>query len=427
MKKSLFFCLLIWVNVTAFSQEIVKVMHYNLLQYGAPLCPDGVTTPVVLSQKNTWLKTIMLAYQPDIFTVNEMRKDIGYANNIRVNVLSFYNSAMSITTFGNSSGSDIVNTLFYNSNKFGYLKHYAITGNVRDIDVYKLYHKNSTVAGDSTFLWGFVAHLKAGSASTDVSQRTAAAQDVMTWLNAHPEVDNYFISGDFNLYTSSEGAYQAFLNPNDTRRFYDVTGQTTGWSGSNYKNYHTQSPRVSANNCGTTGGMDNRFDFILVNNAILNNANGVKYVANSYKAYGNDGVSYDVALNCAATTSVSATVCTALQEMSDHLPVVMELEFPTIVGTEQALQKTMGVEMQVLGNPVEEELALNFSYFSTKSTTYQLSITNTLGQVFHTQTLIAMENGQRLNFSWQTYPSGLYFIHLTDEKGNHLTKKVLKR
>lgn len=403
----------------------VKVMTYNLLQYGITTGPGGCA-PASTTSKNAWLQIIAGNYKPDILAVNELRwsSNNAYANNIRINALT-YNTSMKLTASSNVAGSDIANMLFYNSDKFGHVSSTAITGLVRDIDVHKLYHKNATIVGDTTFLWCLVAHLKAGNTSADANSRGLAAQAVMNWLNAHPSITNYIIMGDLNLYSSTEAAYTNFTNPADAMRFYDPSGVTTGWQGSTYKNIHTQSPRLDATGCGTTGGMDDRFDFILNSAAIKNNTDGISINPGTYKAYGNDGVSYNVGLNCASTTSVSATICSALQQLSDHIPVVMELAIPySISGIEDAAPK--GVHMQVLENPVTEDaLEVQFSFDSRAEEKYECVLTDLMGKTNIHQSVSTAYGNQTVHVDVRNLAKGIYFLTLKDQKGHYLTEKIV--
>ena len=71
--------------------------------------------------------------------------------------------------------------------------------------------------------------------------------------------------------------------------------------------------------------MDDRFDWILTTNDLLNGENGLEYVLGSYKAFGNDGKHFNLAINFKENEAVSAEIANALHEMSDHLPVVMKV------------------------------------------------------------------------------------------------------
>ncbi len=404
------------------STESIKVMTYNLLQYGVTNGPG--CTPSTVANKNTWLQLITAYYQPDLFAVNELRWNVNhaYAINIKTNALT-YNPAMQITDASNNAGSEIANMLFYNSAKFGYLSHNAITGNVRDIDIYKLYHKNSTSAGDSTLLWVIVGHLKAGNTSGDAMDRGDAAADIMSWLSAHTEVTNCIVMGDFNVYGSTEAAYVNLTNPTHPKRFYDPSGVTTGWSGPSFAAVHTQCPTTTQSFCASGGGMDDRFDFILAGNSIMNHTHRIGFKNGSYKAFGNDGTSYNTDLNC--TNSLPSTVCSAVKQISDHIPVVMELEIDVLSGISPAsLDKELTITPQ--GNPFGESLALGFHFNENAQNQYFLTILNPLGEVMDSRPLSVHNPAQSVIIDTQNWASGLYFIQVSDAKGKTLSEKCMK-
>lgn len=427
MKKTTFLCfsLLLAYSLSAQYIDNIRVMTYNLLQYGITTGPN--CTPSTVTSKNGWLNIILGYYKPDLLVVNELRwnNNNAYALNIKTNVLNNYNAAMNITTAGNSAGSDIGNMLFYNSNKFSYLSHAAITGNVRDIDVYELYHKAATTAGDTAKLWVIACHLKAGNTSTDAVQRGAMAADIMAWLAAHPTVQNYLVMGDFNLYSSSEAAYQTFTDANNAFRFYDPSGVTTGWSGSSFKNIHTQCPSTSTANCFSGGGLDDRFDFILMSKAIKDNTAKITYKPSSYRTFGNDGVSYNAGLNCGATTSVPATVCNALTQNSDHLPVIMELEIATTVANESPFLQ--GIEMNVLGNPIKDnQLSLQFVFEQKADDGYKFAIIDMMGREWMTETIQNRENTFIKNIDVSSLSNGMYLMVLQAKNGKTLSRAFIK-
>jgi len=91
---------------------------------------------------------------------------------------------------------------------------------------------------------------------------------------------------------------------------------------------HTQSTRSSESiECGATGGLDDRFDFILVSDNVLSDADSVQYIPGTYWAFGNDTLHYNVSINenPPANISVPDSVLSAIYYMSDHLPVVMDV------------------------------------------------------------------------------------------------------
>jgi len=325
MKKITLLSSLLFFFLQLKSQDTLTVMVYNLLTYGSS--GNSSLSPSV---KNPNLKTIINQILPDIFGVNEVANNSLYCDNILVNVLNqdgrnYFKRA----SYSNQTNSTLVNMLFYNSNKVELSNQYFINGGIRDMMLYKLYYKTPNPIVDTTFLYVCLVHLKAGNTSSDVSSRNNETQAIMNYLNNMnlPSNTNLMIMGDMNLYTSSEAAYQNLTtHTNTTIRFFDPINRPGGWSNdSNFKDIHTQSTRINSEaDGGVGGGLDDRFDHILMNQNLINGNNNIKYVQNSYKAFGNDGNRFNGAINT-SNTSVSQAVANALYSMSDHLPVIAKL------------------------------------------------------------------------------------------------------
>lgn len=329
--KHLLICVLASIMALSLSAQPtrqVRVMHYNLLSFG-PSCPG-----VSLVEKYGWLGEIVNEVRPDIMTVNEIGDETAFSANI-ANVSFDYTNTME---FGDQTlaehNSFIINQIFYNSDLFTYFSEDVITGNIRDINVYTLYVNTTANApgSDTAFLHCIVAHLKAAQGQANVDQRTAAAQDIMDWVEQNGKADaNVLLLGDMNVYSSNEPAFQEFVNhSNPNIRFQDPGGYQNGWGGASNAIAHTQSTRSNSNDCGSGGGMDDRFDMILASSAIMDGTAQVQYVESSYAALGNNGNGYNNTLSCSGNTGVSTDVCLALRRMSDHLPVVLDLEIPGV-------------------------------------------------------------------------------------------------
>ncbi len=387
-------------SIVAFSQSLdtLRFAHYNLLKYGDNGC-------LSLTTKNARMKIIFNALRPDVLTVNEILPNLAAINSLRANALSF-NPDMQSTTFGNSTASDIVNMLYYNGNKLGYLGHQAITGNIRDIDVFRLYHLASTQPGDTTDLYCIVAHFKSSLGESNVAERTAAAQDVVDWLQAHPQIKRYILAGDLNLYGSGEPAFQTLLT-----RFDDPAGQPNGWQGPGFAALQTQSPADGTHPCSVTGGMDDRFDFILASPQIYGGNDRISTLSSTYRTFGNDGVSYNTFLQCAATTSVSASVCTALRTASDHLPVTVQLLIQPAM-TPVSSNLAAALQCRILGNPVTERIRVRLPEQWSGQGVW--NIVDELGRVVADGSVQAV-NESLLDIPVQSLASGIYvFIFWAD-------------
>ena len=157
-------------------------------------------------------------------------------------------------------------------------------------------------------------------------------------------------AGDFNFYTSNEEGYQYLIDkrnpiimidpinrpatpfPDDGVDYfnYDNYDSTYFWNNSSFADIHSQSTRTSnsglIDDSGSTGGLDDRFDFIMMSEN-FNTSSDLFYVNDSYQVIGNNGNCYNSFIsntNCSGT--YTQTLRNALIEFSDHLPVVMEIE-----------------------------------------------------------------------------------------------------
>lgn len=333
-KGALFFIVgLFCLSWNTFSQDTIKVMHYNLLYYGKNIY-DCSSVNNAVDAKNGYLRTIIKHIKPDIFTVNELDGEDSYPvtddasyllnNALNVDGVTYYCRTSFPKTF-------LANTLFYNSQKLKLKKHTPLSFAVstsKVFNIYTLYYNapDLAITNDTVFITCIVAHLKAGSYASDILERSTEIGIVMDYIKSKGIAGNYLFMGDLNLYTSSEQAFQKLINPSEELyKFYDPANQIGDWNNNSaFRFVHTQSTHVSGD-CFSSGGMDDRFDFILASESIMNGTQKVQYVTNTYKAIGQDGSSYNGSLNISSNTSVPSNVAQALYSMSDHLPVYLEL------------------------------------------------------------------------------------------------------
>ncbi len=290
---------------------------------------SGCTNPI--SAKNVYLGIVIEDYLPDVIGVNELGPDALYAENILVNVLKPINPNYERAVLTNDATSDETNMLFYDASKLGLKSQSVIPHNLRDINVYTLYYKDANLATsqDTIFMHFINIHLKAGSTTQDQNTRLDQANQVMAYMTNAGDPGNYFLMGDFNVQTSTEASYQKFVaDPNPDIRFVDPINTPGSWnSNSSFANVHTQSTRTTAlADCGSSGGMDDRFDFILVSGYVMNGTDRVSYIPGTYMGYGQDGIRYNQTINSPTNTAVSVNVAGALYSLSDHLPVVLQIE-----------------------------------------------------------------------------------------------------
>ena len=311
--------------------DTLRVMFYNLTNYGNNISPCTAANNG-LTLKNPAFKTIVKHVMPDILGVCEMNTNPIIAGNFLSNVLNtdgvnhFVRSAVATEPSGT-----ITSVLFYNSEKMGLAYQSKAPTQYRLTHHFRLYMKTEALAqGDTLWLNVLVCHLKAGTASSDVSDRASMALAIRNYLNSFPKKENCIIMGDFNVYRGSEAAFQtlAASSPNPVYQFQDPINRVGSWTGNaSFADVHTQCPRTDNNGgCYSGGGLDDRFDFILMNRHLLNDSAGIRFIPGTYKAIGNDGQHFNSNINSSpANTSAPAAVISALYLASDHLPVQASL------------------------------------------------------------------------------------------------------
>jgi hypothetical protein len=169
----------------------------------------------------------------------------------------------------------------------------------------------------------YSVHLKANNTASDRTARAAEIDSLRQVTNSLPPGKYFIVLGDFNIYGSTEAAYQKLLqvNQTDDGHFVDPWTLTGTWNNSLYAAYHTQSTRTrQLPDSGATGGLDDRFDMILHSRS-TGQPGKIQYVAGSLTAIGNDANHYNDSINQQPNTAVPESVANALHYASDHLPV----------------------------------------------------------------------------------------------------------
>lgn len=342
------FLLVFGCAATAEAQTVpVRVVSYNLLNF-----PNGRTdcgsSNVNLPNRSDTLRKIMQYLQPDIFVGCEIQTEAGCDSvlNRALNVFgtTHYQRAQWVN---NSFGGDLQNMLFYNAAKLTLKEQRIVQTSPRDISHYILYVKDNTLPQhhDTCFIEVFMCHLKAGSTSSDLSDRAAQTQLLRSVLDTRPAGRHLFVCGDLNTYRSSEAGYQNLVS-GGTTFLKDPLNMPGNWTtNSSFAAIHTQSPRASGStDCGVTGGLDDRFDHIIVSQNVLSGANLLQYNANSYKSIGNDGNHYNQSILAGTNSQYPDSVVRALYYASDHLPVKLDatVTIPTNFGLNLTLSMSGG-------------------------------------------------------------------------------------
>jgi len=383
-----------------FSQENIKMMFYNVLNY--PL-----QEPASRIQD---LGVIIDDYRPDVFMICELNNEEG-ANNI-LNVMQALNAdykraVFQLNTSDDNLGdqNDLQNMLYYDSSKFILENQFIVTTTYRDFNHYVLKLKTANIETDPKYLDVFITHLKSSSGTANQQLRLDMVNDFVAYLETLPSSSNVVFGGDLNLYTSSEPAFQELVDATNNITFIDPADRVGSWSNNtNYLDVFTQSTRTASGLGGATGGFDDRFDFILTSENMLTNSN-LYFVPNSYQVYGNNNNPncYNQEINSIDCDGAefSSTIRDALYVMSDHLPVTIELHTTESLSTNDVVYKN-GIKI-VGSNVVTERITLSIRENNINS----LAIYNTLGQKISE---LKTNNASNLTIDVSKLASGVYYI-----------------
>ena len=303
------------------AQDSLRVMTYNLLHF-----PD----PVPAGKADTLAK--ILAWHPvDILICEEVTNAEGaelvLTGALNVNGVDRFSMATYVTQQSDPAEQiKIAQILYYDHNKLGLKEQELILTNVRDLNVYTLYlHDAGALQGDTTFITVVGLHLK--SSTGYESERALEAQILMDYLSALPTGRMVIVGGDMNIYTGAEPAFTTFLTPQGSAHLQDpLNFGGLPWSGAANAWIHTQSTRVSTiYSDGSGGGMDDRFDILLLSDGLMNGTAPMHFVPNSYKPLGNSGTCYNQSITACDASQTPFSILRSLYYMSDHLPVVLTL------------------------------------------------------------------------------------------------------
>tara|TARA_B000000532_G_scaffold55890_1_gene43442 strand:+ start:1286 stop:2794 length:1509 start_codon:yes stop_codon:yes gene_type:complete len=290
------------------SQDTVKVATYNLLRYGSN------------TNRNIDFKKVIDLIDADLYITQELTNNSGVTNFLN-NVLNKDTDKFLSAKFYDET--DIDQALFYDKNKFEILSTSKIEGDPRNIIAYRLKHIQT-----EKIFFVFNLHMKASSGSSNEQRRYNQVEQLINYTQQMNEDHFYVVAGDFNIYSTNEPAYQKFFETTATGygKFYDLVNVQGSYRNPEYAIYHTQSPRTSQFGGGASGGMDDRFDYILFSDSLMH-SNRTFVIKETYKVIGNDGNHYDKAINIAPNTAVTQEIADALHDASDHLPVVVDIVF----------------------------------------------------------------------------------------------------
>ena len=303
----------------------VRILNHNLLNWSGS---SGVA-------RLNYMRAIVRGVGPDLVICQEVIDQAG-VDLYRDQVLNFREPGQWASAIF-TNGTDTDNAMFYRKSLFDSVTAadaVPVATTLRLVNRYHLRLKGYPANAPGTDFYVYSFHLKSSQGSAEEAQRYSEAQVIRANAEALPVGSHILYSGDYNVYTSSELAFQHLLSSQgqNVGRAKDPINQVGNWhDNAAYARYHTQSPRTASFGGGATGGMDDRFDFIL-ESYNWDDGQGLELLESTYTAYGNDGLHLNQAIDGGGlNAAVGAAQADSIEQASDHLPVFADLSVPSRV------------------------------------------------------------------------------------------------
>lgn len=411
LKRHLIVFLVLFV-FCSFSQTRIKALFYNTLNYNSD---------VVSQEKTPYLKTILETVQPDLFMICELKNETA-SNYLFDNAIFPVNEKFKKATFRNvvSPAKDLMQMVYYNAEKLFLEAEEVIPTGVRDINHYTFKINTESIETNPIRIEVFVTHLKASTGAENRQQRLESVENFVRELDRLPSDSAVLFAGDFNFYTSNEEGFLKIIDATNPIKLIDPINRlcptfpengidyfnennfnnTYFWNNASFADVHSQSTRTSQLKVdGAGGGMDDRFDFIMISENLTTNPN-LYYINNSYKTIGNNGNCYNSYVsNTDCTGEFSQDLRNALYFFSDHLPIALEIETP---------QNTLSISKNE--NPVKfinSNLISDFLSLHLSKENCSIVIYNQLGQkVFEIKNTLKSD----IKIATSAFPKGIYYV-----------------
>jgi hypothetical protein len=405
--------LLVLGSISCLAGDSLKVMFYNLYRF-----PSATPT-----NRAFILGDILAEAMPDLLMTCELENEAG---SIDILQNSFHFSLDSFSkadfVYNQSDTAELLQQMvFFNTKKLWLHKQVAYPTTVRDINHYTFIIPTASLPADTLFLEVFVAHLKSSTGPANRQLRYNMVDTFVKVLQTFPADRAVLFAGDFNFYNANEIGYQHLIDTNRLIKMMDPIQQPGNWQDNiQFAPIHTQATRTSATGFGlygATGGLDDRFDFIMMSANMHDSQANIHYAKESYIALGNNG-------NC-LNQKVNDTNCSGpfqlmlrenLHNMSDHLPIVMQLLLSDTIGSGTPNDTTQLNKVRVL-NPtfvilqnyaVQNQLMLKLNM--PLGNAIALEIYNYLGQrVYH---ITIAKDTDTVILPIETLKAGLYFVRM---------------
>lgn len=346
-------CLLTAVSVGALRADI-RVVTWNISNYSG----SNVSATDI---RNVLFGTFGgRTMNPDLIIVQEFTSQTAVNNFLQaLNTDPLNPTEWAAAPFIN--GPDTDSEFFYRTSKFTFLGVTTVaTGSgtsdatTQPRNTYRYDVQLKGYPSNPPVLACYAVHMKASSDDVSQARRLVEATRIRTNAETLPAGWHFLMAGDTNIQSASQAAYQQLVKPisGSNRRFFDPIfpfGSTpTTWNNSStYRFIHTQDP---SGDPAQYGGMDDRFDMILLSENLVDGT-GLDYRGNpnvkfssttwndpnhSTRMWGNDGTSFNARIKVGTiggdeNAMVGAVIAQSIINaggITGHLPVYLDLIAP---------------------------------------------------------------------------------------------------
>ncbi len=317
---------------SAFASDGLRVAAWNITNYNGGFATE-VKTAVYESFEGRQLA-------PDVFLLQEFSSQsalalfVGHLNTAVgspgdwVGAPMFVNGSINTALVYRSSTLDLLDSTLVAPG--------SSSTNPRNIVRYDMRLK--AYSTESATIAFYSTHMKAGNSSSDQNRRLIEAQRIVADLANLPAERHFVLGGDFNTQSSSQASFVALVGaPYNSGPFVDPITAPGSWqNNSTFRMIHTQDP---------AGQMDDRYDIILLAQSMVDGV-GLDYIGDfstpwnlsrwddpnhSYRAWGNDGTTYNTVLRTVGNQHVSPAIAQALITTAGntgHIPLYLDLRVP---------------------------------------------------------------------------------------------------
>lgn len=400
---------LFFANPSVAQLDTLTVATYNVLKFPSE---DGTS-------RIPYFRKVIDAIDPDILVIQELESNQGQATFLN-EIMNYDGDNYLAASF--VDGPDTDSGFFYRGNKVTLFGVNSIQTDLRNINEYFL-----LAFGQDFTLYSL--HLKAGSTDTDQNRRLTETTVLRDHLNDLLGNSKFIVAGDYNIRSASEEAFVELTEEqaDNDGRLFDPISLSGDWHNNQFfALIHTQSTRVSSFGGGATGGLDDRFDMMLVSESLLDGESFMRIVPESYKAFGNDGNRFNQSVIFGQNFAVPDSIAEALHQASDHLPVVADYVFGIATSVDEAPsgEPSSFALYQNYPNPFNPVTTLR--YVISRSGHVTLSIHNVRGEEIERLVDAFHEAGEHtVTFNGSGLPSGVYFYSLLQGRQRDTRKFLL--